>query len=794
MSIYDSLNDMQKEAVYHTEGPVLILAGAGSGKTRVLTHRISYMIDEKGINPWNILAITFTNKAAGEMRERVDKVVEIGADSVWVSTFHSTCVRILRRYIDTLGYGNNFTIYDMDDQKSVIKDACKRLNVDTKILKERTIMGAISSAKDELITPDQMEMNAGGDYNKRKIAGIYREYQKTLKLNNALDFDDLICKTVELFRSNADVLNYYQERFKYIMVDEYQDTNTAQFKLISILADKYKNLCVVGDDDQSIYKFRGANIANILHFEDTFPGAKVIKLEQNYRSTQNILDAANAVIKNNIGRKKKSLWTSNGEGEKINFTVYEDAYREAEGVVNDIRTKVRDGWNYNDFAILYRTNAQSRILEEKFVVNNVPYRVFGGVNFYQRKEIKDILAYLKTIDNGKDGQAVKRIINVPKRGIGATTIDRVQAFADEKGITFWEALINAKYIDTLGRAHTKLEPFITYISSLKAKLQFLSIQELVETILKDTHYIEALAENETPEEVEARQENIDELINKIVSYEENSVDDKPTLSGFLEEVALIADIDNLDESVERVMLMTLHSAKGLEFPIVYMTGLEDGLFPSYMTITSDDPTEVEEERRLCYVGITRAKKELNMSAAKMRMVHGEMQMNKVSRFMKEVPQELINITNMGIGGNSRLSYGGEDKGDRLDLRSNAKASMSRYSSSGANGFSGSNGMKGNSNRDNSTYGENRTNGTIGFGKPFPAGIFDLETNKNTAAGGNTSNHLLGYVVGDRVKHIKFGEGNVLLIVNGGRDYEVTVEFEKVGVKKMFASFAKLKKV
>jgi len=779
MGIYDSLNEMQREAVYHTEGPLLILAGAGSGKTRVLTHRISYMIEEKGINPWNILAITFTNKAAGEMRERVDKVVSIGADSVWVSTFHSTCVRILRRYIDRLGYDNNFTIYDMDDQKSIVKDACKRLNIDTKMLKERAIMSAISKAKDELITPDQMELNAGGDYNAKRIAGIYREYQKTLKLNNALDFDDLICKTVDLFRSNEDVLNYYQERFKYIMVDEYQDTNTAQFKLISILADKYKNLCVVGDDDQSIYKFRGANIANILNFEDTFPGAKVIKLEENYRSTQTILDAANAVIKNNIGRKKKTLWTSNGEGEKINFTVYEDAYTEAEGVVNDIRQKVRDGWNYNDFAILYRTNAQSRLLEEKFVVNNVPYRVFGGVNFYQRREIKDILSYLKTIDNGKDGQAVKRIINVPKRGIGATTIDRIQKYADEKEITFWDALINAKNIETLGRAYTKLEPFIIYISSLKAKVQFLSILELVETILKDTHYIEMLSESETPEEVEARQENIDELINKIVSYEENSEDEKPSLSQFLEEVALIADIDNLDESVERVMLMTLHSSKGLEFPMVYMTGLEDGLFPSYMTITSDDPSEIEEERRLCYVGITRAKKELSMSAAKMRMVHGETQANKVSRFMKEVPEELINIANKGVGGKSKIAFGGENMGGKLDIRSNARASMSRYSSSG---------MKSNS------YGDSNSNGNIGFGRPFPTDIFDLEKSKSAGTVGDSASRMLGYSVGDRVNHTKFGEGNVTLIVNGGRDFEVTVEFEKVGIKKMFASFAKLKKV
>ena len=421
----DGLNDCQKRAVKRTEGPLLIIAGAGSGKTRVLTNRIAYLIDDCGVAPYNILAITFTNKAAREMRERVDATVGQQAGEVWVSTFHSTCVRILRRYIDRIGYSNTFTIYDTDDVKSVIKDICKKFNIDTKMLKEKTIMNAISHAKDELMSPDQMELEAGGDYNGKRIANVYREYQKTLKLNNALDFDDLIYKTVELLENDAEVLNYYQERFKYIMVDEYQDTNTSQFKLISMLAAKYGNLCVVGDDDQSIYKFRGANITNILNFENTFAGTKVIKLEQNYRSTQTILNVANAVISNNIGRKAKSLWTENGEGEKVNYTLYENGYDEAQGVVDSISSMVRDGWNYNDIAILYRTNAQSRALEEKLMLKNIPYRIYGGISFYQRKEIKDILAYLKTIDNGMDGQAVKRIINVPKRGIGATTIERV---------------------------------------------------------------------------------------------------------------------------------------------------------------------------------------------------------------------------------------------------------------------------------------------------------------------------------------------------------------------------------
>ena len=627
----DGLNDMQKRAVKRTEGPLLIIAGAGSGKTRVLTNRIAYLIDDCGVAPYNILAITFTNKAAREMRERVDATVGNGAGEVWVSTFHSTCVRILRRYIDRIGYTNNFTIYDTDDQKSVIKDICKKFNIDTKMLKERTIMNSISHAKDELMTPDEMALEAGGDYNAKRIANVYAEYQKTLKLNNALDFDDLIFKTVELFEKDAEVLNYYQERFKYIMVDEYQDTNTSQFKLISMLAQKYGNLCVVGDDDQSIYKFRGANITNILNFENTFEGTKVIKLEQNYRSTQTILNAANAVIQNNVGRKSKSLWTENGEGEKVNYTLYENGYDEAQGVVDSISSYVRDGWNYNDIAILYRTNAQSRVLEEKLMMKNIPYRIYGGISFYQRKEIKDILAYLKTIDNGMDGQAVRRIINVPKRGIGATTIERVQEYADQNGITFWQALCEAENIDTIKRGAGKIEPFVTLINSLKAKQELLSLKELVKTVLDDTRYIESLAESETAEEIEARQENIDELINKVVSYENGCAEkgEEVSLSGFLEEVALIADIDNLDESEKQVMLMTLHSAKGLEFPIVFMTGMEDGLFPSYMTIVSDDPTEIEEERRLCYVGITRAEKVLNLSSAKMRMVRGETQMNKV---------------------------------------------------------------------------------------------------------------------------------------------------------------------
>ena len=570
MSIYDTLNEQQKEAVLHTEGPLLILAGAGSGKTRVLTHRIAYLIEEQGVNPWNILAITFTNKAAGEMRERVDKLVGFGAESIWVSTFHSTCVRILRRHIDLLGYDNNFTIYDSDDQKTLMKDVCKLLQIDTKIFKERALLGTISHAKDELITPEEFRIRAEGDFSQKKIAEVYEEYEKQLRANNALDFDDLLVKTVQLFQTQADVLEYYQERFRYIMVDEYQDTNTVQFELIRLLASKYRNLCVVGDDDQSIYKFRGANIKNILNFEHVFEDAKVIKLEQNYRSTSNILNAANAVIRNNRGRKDKTLWTDNGDGEKLEFRQFDTAYDEAEYIVGDIREHVDRGeCTYNDNAILYRTNAQSRIFEEKFVTANIPYKIVGGVNFYARREIKDLLSYLKTVDNGQDDLAVRRIINVPKRGIGLTSINRVQEYAVRHEVGFYEALRAVDLIPNIGRGASKLESFVALIEHFKTDAQEMSISGLMKEIIEETGYVESL-EAEDSEEAEARIENIDELMSKIVAYEDacEEMNEPPTLSGFLEEVALVADIDSLDENSDYVVLMTLHSAKGLEFPRV----------------------------------------------------------------------------------------------------------------------------------------------------------------------------------------------------------------------------------
>lgn len=767
MSLLDALNEPQRQAVMATDGPLLILAGAGSGKTRVLTHRTAYLIEECGVNPYNIMAITFTNKAAGEMRERIDQMVGYGSESIWVCTFHSTCVRILRRYIDRLGFCTNFTIYDSDDQKTLMKDICKRLEIDTKMYKEKMFLSAISSAKDELIDPIEFETRAAGDYVKRKQAQVYREYQQALKQNNALDFDDLIMKTVELFKLDKEVLASYQDRFRYIMVDEYQDTNTAQFELIRLLALKYQNLCVVGDDDQSIYKFRGANIYNILNFEHHFPDATVIKLEQNYRSTQNILDAANAVIANNQGRKEKRLWTDNGAGDKITFEQLDTAAEEADFVARDIARRVRKGeYQYKDCAILYRTNAQSRLFEERFITANIPYKIFGGVNFYARKEVKDLLAYLKTIDNGQDDLAVRRIINIPKRGIGAASINKVALYAQEQEISFYDALCVAEQVPGLGKAAAKIRPFVLFIQSMKAKAKLLSVADLLQEVIETTGYVREL-EAEGTDEAEARIENIDELISKAVDYAEG--EEAPTLNGFLENVALVADIDSFDENSDYVVLMTLHSAKGLEFPNVYLAGLEDGLFPSYMSITSDNSqAEIEEERRLAYVGITRAKKNLTITSARVRMVRGQTQYGKVSRFVREIPPELL----------SGKIYEPKTKEEPVEQSTFQKArkAFRTVPSYGGSGYG-------------KEVGE-------GYGSTFRSSkatkpvYTKVENQRDFGSAGGA----LSYQVGDRVRHIKFGDGEVMAIVSGGRDYEVTVDFDKVGTKKMFASFAKLKKI
>ena len=786
MNNYDTLNPMQREAVFTTEGPLLVLAGAGSGKTRALTHRVAYLIEEKGVKPWNILAITFTNKAAGEMRERVNQLVDFGADSVWVSTFHSLCVRILRRFIENLGYTTDFSIYDSDDTKTLMKQIFKDLEVNQKVLKERGVLGVISSAKNEMISPEEflLSAKADGDSRLQRIGELYMEYQKRLKKNNALDFDDLLVKTVELFQAKQEVLEYYQDRFRYIMVDEYQDTNTVQFKLVSLLAAKYRNICVVGDDDQSIYRFRGANIKNILSFEETFPGAKVIKLEQNYRSTKMILDSANEVIKNNAGRKDKTLWTENEVGERPVFREFGSSFDEAEWVVRDI---VKKGGPWKDYAILYRTNAQSRLFEEKCIAYNLPYRLVGGVNFYQRKEIKDILCYLKTIANGRDDLAVQRIINVPKRGIGAMSVARVNMFAMENDMSFYEALERVQAVPGIGKAALKIGVFTDQIGEFRKMLrEEKTIKDVIEAVLEKTGYREELKE-EGEVEAESRLENIEELINKAVSYWESA--DEPSLSEFLEEVALVADIDSMDESEDRIILMTLHSAKGLEFPYVYLVGMEDGLFPSMMSLM-EGPEALEEERRLCYVGITRAEKRLTLTAAKSRMVKGEMQYARTSRFINEIPDVCLERPDQDDSKSGWRKTADAYK----DLAEEAGLPWAKSADASGKAEGGHSGRFKDRPSGVSLFGQkldaykspyaSKTSGTPSstpaFGKAFT-----VEKPKN-----------LDYSEGDRVHHMRFGDGTVKAITDGGKDFEVTVEFDRetVGTRKMFASFAKLKKI
>lgn len=758
MSIYDSLNTEQKEAVTHTDGPLLILAGAGSGKTRVLVHRIAYLIEHKGVEPYNILAITFTNKAAGEMRERVDKLIDYGANQVWVATFHSTCVRILRRYAELIGYDNNFTIYDADDSKTVMKNVFKTLEVNPRDFKEKGVLNIISSLKDELVDEVQYAKNASGDFKEEKIAECYKEYQETLRKSNAMDFDDIIMNTVRLFKTNPDVLNNYQDRFRYIMVDEYQDTNTAQFELVNLLAKKYRNLCVVGDDDQSIYRFRGANIRNILDFEKNYSDAHVIKLEQNYRSTQNILDAANAVISNNSARKTKRLWTDKGEGERIHFRIFDTAYEEAQYISDDIGKMLRKGkYRPSQCAVLYRTNAQSRLLEEQFVRNGMPYNLVGGTNFYERKEIKDMLAYLRAIDNAKDDLQVRRIINVPKRGIGQTSVDRVAKFARDNNISFYEACEDAEYVPSIGAAASKIYSFVNTIRVFRASYPTYGLRGLINDVIEKTGYVKEMEESEE-EDAKDRIENIYELVNKITLFEEEHEGEDASLGAFLEEVALVAATDDLDGS-ERTPLMTLHAAKGLEFEKVYIAGCEDGVFPSSMCISDPDPSAIEEERRLAYVGITRAKEDLTLTYAKSRMNRGEYQYNPVSRFLKEIPGELLD----GSIPKQRKFEEDDAYGEGSYERNTFKSKP----------FGGS-------------YGA--------YSQPVAAKPVMTKTlPKASLTRGVAKSDGLDYGVGDRVSHIKFGLGTVTAIVDEPRDYKVTVEFDSCGQKIMYAAFAKLQK-
>ena len=749
-----TLNNMQQEAVLHNEGPLLILAGAGSGKTRVLTNRVAHLIKKCGVAPWQILAITFTNKAADEMRERVDRIVGENSQDVWVATFHSTCVRILRRYIDRLGYTSDFSIYDADDQKTLLKNIFKSLEIDTHMLKEKNAMRVISSAKDELMGPEEFSKQAA-DYRDELIAKVYMEYQRQMKKNNALDFDDLIVKTVQLFDENEDVLERYQEKFRYIMVDEYQDTNNAQFRLIELLARRYHNICVVGDDDQSIYKFRGANIENILSFEKAFAGAKVIKLEQNYRSTGNILEAANSVIMHNRGRKEKRLWTGREDGHKVRLYQYDNAYDEADAVIHDIYGLCQDG-NYADYAVLYRTNAQSRLLEERCVRLGIPYLIIGGVNFYQRKEIKDILAYLKTINNGLDDLACKRIINVPKRGIGAASVGKTEASAMAESISFYDACKKS--------GNAKIKDFVEVIEEYKAKVrEGMKLADLIDSLLEDTGYREEL-EQEGEVEAETRIENIEELKSKAAEFENKySLNDDTEqgnlLSEFLSDVALVADVDSFDESVSRITLMTLHGAKGLEFRYVYMTGMEEGLFPSSMSIHSDDRSELEEERRICYVGITRAKDLLTMTFARSRTVNGETTWSKASRFVDEIPDEYLEKHLLEKNYNASSLYE-DDYGDLDYERGKSQSETDRYSK-GGNQFGG-------------------------FSRKAPSTY-------QKASSVAKADHL-DYGVGDTVIHTKFGTGTVIAIEEGERDFEVTVDFGDFGTRHLFAAFAKLQKI
>lgn len=737
MSIYDTLNNEQREAVFCTEGPLLMLAGAGSGKTRSLTHRIAYLIEEKGVAPWNILAITFTNKAAQEMRERVDALVGYGSEDIWISTFHATCSRILRRHIDLLGYDRNFTIYDASDQKSLMKEVLKEMKIDTKQFPERSVMSEISSAKNEYKSPLDYRNEYGSNFRNQRIADIYEHYQKRLKENNALDFDDLLVKMVDLFQTNPDVLEHYQDRFQYIMMDEYQDTNTVQFLLVSLLAKKYRNLCVVGDDDQSIYKFRGANIYNILNFEKVFPDAQVIRLEQNYRSTQNILNAANGVIANNKGRKEKKLWTENQKGELVHFKQYDTEYDEADGVVSRINFLAMRGVQYKDMAILYRTNAQSRIFEEKLKQKNIPYAIVRGISFYDRKEIKDLMSYLKVVDSGMDDLSVKRIINVPKRGIGQTTINRLQEFAILNQMSFLDAVFNADEIPEVARALAKLHKFADMIEEFREYASEHEISELLEHILDVTQYRAELEAEGTDESI-SRLEDIEELFNDIAYYEEE--EENPNLRDFLAEkdmYTLNAGIDNLEDENNKVLLMTLHNAKGLEFNNVFLGGMEEGVFPGFGAMMSGDESEIEEERRLCYVGITRAKERLFLSAAKRRMLRGQTQYNRRSRFIDEIPGQYLDTE-------QRVS-------EQRVVKNTERPAKYQYGAKA--------------------------------GKPYNLSDFKVKPVGE-----------LDYQVGDRVKHIKFGVGTVQEITKGGRDFEVAVEFDRVGRKKMFASFAKLKKV
>ena len=756
-NLLEGLNDKQYEAVINTDGPCLVIAGAGSGKTKVLTHKIAYLMQEKDIKPWNILAITFTNKAANEMKERVEALVGDDAKDMWIGTFHSICVKILRRFIDRIGFDYSFVIFDTSDQRTLIKECLKDLKIDDKMFTDRIVQFEISNAKNDMKEPEEYEAMVKGDYRREKIASVYNLYQRRLKENNAIDFDDIINYTIKIFKENDDVLDYYTNKFNYILVDEYQDTNKSQFTLIRLLAKAHGNITVVGDNDQGIYSFRGADISNILNFEKDFKGTKIIKLEQNYRCTQNILNAANSVIKNNEVKYKKKLWTENEEGALPTFHVSDDEYDEGRYIVEEINHLRREEYyKYSDFAILYRMNSQSRAIEEILGREAIPYKIVGGLKYFERKEIKDIIAYLRLINNTSDNLALKRIINEPKRGIGKTSLDKIQAISEQTGIPMYQIIKEADQYG-LSRVYSNAQGFIEVIEDLISKKDEYTITELIKHTLKETGYTKAL-EDENSIEAENRIENLEEFLTIAVQFEEEEADND--LSTFLEGITLSSDIDGMDEEEESVTLMTLHSAKGLEFPVVFLVGMEEGIFPGYKSI--GEPKELEEERRLCYVGITRAKNNLYLTCSRQRTMFGSTSCNPVSRFVKEIPENMLEGAN------------------EIDSEPENKFKDSNYEWS---------------------YGKSGNNGKvlsykvdIPSSKPEPSFAFKsaesfLAKLNNKAQGNDTD--LSKYKEGQRIYHKRFGEGNISKIEPEGDDLKLDIQFDKVGHKRLMAKFANL---
>lgn len=756
-NLLEGLNDKQYEAVINTDGPCLVIAGAGSGKTKVLTHKIAYLMQEKDIKPWNILAITFTNKAANEMKERVEALVGDDAKDMWIGTFHSICVKILRRFIDRIGFDHSFVIFDTSDQRTLIKECLKDLKIDDKMFTDRIVQFEISNAKNDMKEPEEYEAMVKGDYRREKIASVYNLYQRRLKENNAIDFDDIINYAIKIFRENDDVLDYYTNKFNYILVDEYQDTNKSQFTLIRLLAKAHGNITVVGDNDQGIYSFRGADISNILNFEKDFKGTKIIKLEQNYRCTQNILNAANSVIKNNEVKYKKKLWTENEEGALPTFHVSDDEYDEGRYIVEEINHLRREEYyKYSDFAILYRMNSQSRAIEEILRREDIPYKIVGGLKFYERKEIKDIIAYLRLINNPSDNLALKRIINEPKRGIGKTSLDKIQAISEQTGIPMYQIIKEADQYG-LSRVYSNAQGFIEVIEDLISKKDEYTITELIKHTLKETGYTKAL-EDENSIEAENRIENLEEFLTVAVQFEEEEADND--LSTFLEGITLSSDIDGMDEEEESVTLMTLHSAKGLEFPVVFLVGMEEGIFPGYKSI--GEPKELEEERRLCYVGITRAKNNLYLTCSRQRTMFGSTSCNPVSRFVKEIPENMLEGAN--------------------EIASEPENKFKDSNYEWSYGKSGNNGKVVSYKVD------------IPSSKPEPSFAFksaeSFLAKLNSKAQGNDTD-LSKYKEGQRIYHKRFGEGNISKIEPEGDDLKLDIQFDKVGHKRLMAKFANL---